>query len=58
MAIFDETAENKHMASIVAEENSDIIVISDSAIIDFALEHPELLSHIKNLINKRKEMNF
>ena len=58
MALFDDTAKHQHMASVMAEEDSELIVISDSAIVDFALEHPALLTHIKELINKRKKMNL
>ena len=58
MALFDQTAKNRRTASVVAQEDSWLIVISDSAMVDFALEHPTLLEHIKNLMEQRKQMNF
>jgi CRP-like cAMP-binding protein len=57
MALFDENAPKKRLASVRALEDTTLLVIADYAIIELGRKHPDIYAAIERVIHERHSKN-
>jgi len=57
MALFNDTNNNKRMATAIASENSNLVVILDFSMNELKVKHPQVIEKIKQIIEYRNSQN-